>query len=242
MRLENIHLLLSFTLLTAVSVPVAVAQTAAFTAQVQIHDPLPTKSRQHISSAGVVVWLTPLQPATVPPIVTKGPFRLVQKNKQFSPHILVVPIGTSVEFPNLDPFFHNVFSLFHGKRFDLGLYEAGTSRSVRFDREGVSYLFCNIHPGMGAIVLALGTPYYASSSANGFVTIPDLPPGSYQVSVWGEHTKTPPTGTIIRTVRIADSNFQAGVITLEAAPGLVVNHKNKFGQDYAPEPPSSYKP
>ena len=242
MRLKNIHLLLLFTLLAAVRAPVAIAQAATFTAQVQIHDQLPAKSRQHVSSAGIVLWLTPLQPSTVVPGANRGPFRLVQKNKQFSPHILVVPVGTSVEFPNLDPFFHNVFSLFNGKRFDLGLYEAGTSRSVRFDREGVSYLFCNIHPGMGAIVLALATPYYATSSATGSITIPDIPPGNYQVSVWGEHTKTPPTGAILRTIHMTNSDFQAGLMTLEATPGLMVNHKNKFGQDYAPESASSYKP
>jgi len=90
-------------------------------------------------------------------------YRLIQKDKMFTPHLLVVPIGSQVEFPNQDPFFHNVFSLFNGKRFDLGLYESGTSRSVRFDREGVSYIFCNIHPEMGAIVLALNTPYYGIS-------------------------------------------------------------------------------
>ena len=104
----------------------------------------------------MVVWLTPLKPDGRPAATGHpGPFRLVQKDKMFTPHLLVVPTGTSVEFPNEDPFFHNVFSLFNGQRFDLGLYESGTSRAVRFDREGVSYIFCNIHPEMGAVVLAL---------------------------------------------------------------------------------------
>ena len=90
--------------------------------------------------------------------------RLVQKNKSFEPHILVVPAGSMVEFPNRDPFFHNVFSLFEGKRFDLGLYEAGTSRMVRFDRPGISYIFCNIHPEMSAVVITMATPLYAISN------------------------------------------------------------------------------
>ena len=80
---------------------------------------------------------------------------LRQKNKAFEPHLLVVTIGSNVEFPNDDPWFHNVFSLFNGKRFDLGLYEAGTTRTVHFEREGVSYIFCNIHPEMSAVVVVL---------------------------------------------------------------------------------------
>ena len=76
----------------------------------------------------------------------------------FTPHILVVPVGSVVRFPNADPFFHNVFSLFDGKRFDLGLYEAGSTKEVTFSREGLSYIFCNIHPEMSAVVISLSTP------------------------------------------------------------------------------------
>ena len=84
-----------------------------------------------------------------------------------------------MNFRTKDPFFHNVFSLFNGKRFDnLGSYESGTSRSVRFDREGVSYIFCNIHPEMGAIVLALNTPYYGTSNEGGLVTLHNVPAGN----------------------------------------------------------------
>ena len=82
----------------------------------------------------------------------------------FTPHLLVVPVGATVAFPNADPFFHNVFSLFDGKRFDLGLYEAGSSRNVHFERKGISYIFCNIHPQMAAIVIALTTPLWATAA------------------------------------------------------------------------------
>ena len=93
---------------------------------------------------------------------------LQQKNKTFEPHLLVVTKGSTVDFPNRDPWFHNVFSLFNGKRFDLGLYEAGTSRTVHFDREGISYIFCNIHPEMSAVVVVLASQYFAypTSRAN----------------------------------------------------------------------------
>src|ERR1700688_2621793 len=91
---------------------------------------------------GTVVWLTPMTGAggeatRAAPASSPANPQLVQKNKTFEPHILVVPVGSMVEFPNHDPFFHNVFSLFEGKRFDLGLYEAGTSRMERFDRHAI---------------------------------------------------------------------------------------------------------
>ncbi|HVH86206.1 MAG TPA: hypothetical protein VM912_05740, partial [Terriglobales bacterium] len=121
-----------------------------------------TADNQKGDPSGVVLSLTPLDPVKHASL-QQAPVHaaLVQKNKSFSPHLLVVPPGSLVDFPNRDPFFHNVFSLFEGKRFDLGLYESGASRSVRFDRTGVSYIFCNIHPQMNAIVISLDTPYYA---------------------------------------------------------------------------------
>src|SRR5213076_2455496 len=130
--------------------------------------------------SNVAVWLTSLDPsAERAASTTAAKFvpKLVQRNKVFEPHMLVIHVGTVVQFPNKDPFFHNVFSLFDGKRFDLGLYEAGSTRWVKFDRPGVSYIFCNIHPDMGAVVLAMATPYYGVSNSAGEISIQDVPPG-----------------------------------------------------------------
>src|SRR5262249_17788227 len=113
-------------------------------------------------NGNVLVWLVPsgsVDPAALSAFEAQH-LQLTQKNKSFSPHILVVPVGAVVAFPNRDPIFHNVFSLYEGKRFDLGLYEAGSTRDVRFDKPGISYIFCNIHPEMSAVVVALDTPYY----------------------------------------------------------------------------------
>ena len=161
-------------------------------------------------------------------------YRLVQKDKMFTPHLLVVPTGSQVEFPNQDPFFHNVFSLFNGKRFDLGLYESGTSRSVRFDREGISYIFCNIHPEMGAIVLALNTPYYAVSDENGVVALHNVPAGSYRLNVWSENGQPANPELSQRIVQVSADPVHLGVITLEATTDALAHHKNKFGEDYEP--------
>jgi plastocyanin len=218
------------------------AQDVEVTAHVVVQDKTAAgKHRGNPSSADVVVWLTPLKPDGRPAATGHaGPFRLVQKNKMFTPHVLVVPRGSSVEFPNQDAFFHNVFSLFNGKRFDLGLYESGTSRAVRFDREGVSYIFCNIHPEMGAVVLALSTPYYGVSTAAGAVAIPGVPPGSYRLHVWSEAAQSanPVDAEPIVQVGVASTNL--GEIALQAAADPMENHKNKFGEDYHPSHDNPY--
>lgn len=206
-----------------------------------------TKSR-HSHLPVAVVWLTPVGGAASDPIpAAPNPpanLRLVQKNKSFQPHILVVPAGAAVEFPNHDPFFHNVFSLFEGKRFDLGLYEAGTSRMVRFDRPGISYIFCNIHPEMSAVVITLATPWYAVSNGSGQLSIPDVPYGRYLLHIWSEamgpESKEPAT----REITIGEGSSSLGVIRVAAASGQIPPHKNKYGRDYdTPTPDSSvYQP
>jgi plastocyanin len=194
------------------------------------------------SAANVVVWLSPLKPGAPAPMmpVRQTSYRLVQKDKMFTPHLLVVPTGSQVEFPNQDPFFHNVFSLFNGKRFDLGLYESGTSRRVQFDREGVSYIFCNIHPEMGAIVLTLNTPYYGISGENGVVILHNVPPGSYRLNVWSENGQPANPSVSQRIVQVSTDAVHLGDITLQAATDALANHKNKFGEDYEPNHDPKY--
>jgi hypothetical protein len=123
------------------------------------------RSKSKSGSADVVVWLTPLQPVDAPPPAHLA--RLVQRDKRFSPHVIAIRVGSEIDFPNQDPFFHDVFSIYRGKPFDLGLYESGSSRKVRFSQAGVSYIFCNIHPGMSAAVVAVPTPYFAVTGSDG---------------------------------------------------------------------------
>ena len=179
-----------------------------------------------------VAWLTPVggDVASDPPAEPRT-YRMVQKNKRFDPHLLVVPVGSNVEFPNEDPFFHNVFSLYNGKRFDLGLYETGGERGVRFDREGVSYIFCNIHPEMGAVILALSTPYYAISR-DGAITIPHVPPGRYTLNVWSEIATADSLNAARKQIVVTAQGAALGTITLVAAPSPIVHHANKFGESY----------
>src|SRR6185369_10719921 len=138
------------------------------------------KSGHAGDASRVVVWLTPLEPVQkIHSANDKGRYRLIQRNKHFEPSLLVVPVGSVVDFPNLDPWFHNVFSLYRGKRFDLGLYQAGAQRSVHFDRVGPSYLFCNIHPEMTGVVLAVDSDLFAITDKAGHYSISDVAPGRY---------------------------------------------------------------
>lgn len=128
-----------------------------------------------------VVWLEAVNaPASLP--ATK--IVLDQRNLNFYPHVLAVRVGTTVDFPNNDRVFHNVFSFRDGKRFDLGMYPVGTVRRVTFDRPGLSRLFCNIHPNMAAYVMAVDTPYFGVSDERGAFTIRMVPPATYTYHAW----------------------------------------------------------
>jgi len=117
-------------------ISVASSQTVTVTGRVELDESSKRHKAESVSPS--VVWLTPVSPPNSESagafLPSDSPPKLIQRNKSFVPHLLVVPVGSAVEFPNRDPFFHNVFSLFEGKRFDLGLYEAGSARLVHFDR------------------------------------------------------------------------------------------------------------
>jgi plastocyanin len=127
-----------------------------------------------------VVWILGL------PAPAGSPRRVVldQRNLTFVPHVLGVPVGTRVDMPNSDHVFHNVFSFKDGKRFDLGLYPVGTSKSVVFDKAGLSRIFCNIHPNMAAYVLAVESAFVAVSGADGRFRIDGVPPGAHAYEAW----------------------------------------------------------
>ena len=109
-----------------------------------------------------------------------------QRNEMFVPHVLAITVGTTVDFPNNDHVYHNVFSLRGPKPFDLGRYAAGRSRSVRFDRPGIVRVFCEIHSHMSAFILVFNHPYFAVTGADGRYQIGRVPPGRYTLVAWNE--------------------------------------------------------
>lgn len=204
-------------------------------AQLQLHiQPTPSTHRKVVA----VVWLEPLGDTPVLPFTPQGHYTLLQKNRMFMPHLQVVPVGSVVQFPNADPFFHNVFSLFDGKRFDLGLYEAGTTKSVTFSRPGVSYIFCNIHPEMSAVVISLSTPLYAIADANNNLSIRNIPPGNYAMRLWVEGALPPALQGLSREIKISPGMNDLGTTTVPIATNET--HTNKFGNAYDRQPTTSY--
>jgi len=244
---QKLGLVIAASLVGAWAVIPARGQNNAVTMRIAVQSLAAAKQEKSVKIAvdasDVVVWLKPLDPAAKSELQdTSDPkkFRLVQHNKSFQPHVLVVPVGTVVDFPNHDPFFHNVFSLFDGKRFDLGLYEAGASNSVRFDRLGVSFLFCNIHPEMSAVVVAVDTPYYGLSDRKGSLAIQNVPDGRYELHVWYERSLPDDLKNLTRTVTISSTSRELGAIQVPENPSFTTAHKNKYGQDYTPPPVPSY--
>lgn len=199
-----------------------------------------TRNGHRVNNASkAVIWLTPVGTEVEPPRQKPDEIpQLVQRNKSFRPSLLVIPAGGKVEFPNRDPFFHNVFSLFDGKRFDLGLYEGGSTRFVQFDKPGISYIFCNIHSEMSAVVIALATPYYAISDARGDISIPHVPPGRYTLRIFHSAVSTEDLRALDREITVSEGETSLGSFKLSELDVLLA-HKNKYGRDYdRPEPDS----
>ena len=182
----------------------------------------------------VAVWLTPLDSAVTESNYRTPQFQMRQHDKRFEPHLLVIPVGSTVKFPNLDPWFHNVFSLYQGKRFDLGLYQAGSQKSVRFDRLGPSYIFCNIHPEMSAVILAVDSHLIGISDRRGSVSIAGVPPGRYRVHFWYEFAADPNQAES-REIVVGQQDVSFNRETITAKPTREQKHTNKYGREYDPQ-------
>jgi plastocyanin len=124
-----------------------------------------------------------------------GRARMDQRNESFVPHVLAITVGTTVDFPNNDQTFHNVFSLSKTRPFDLGRYASGRSKAVRFDQPGIVRVFCDIHSHMSAFILVFAHRFFAVTTEEGRYRIDDVPPGTYTVVVWNE--LLPPASRVI---------------------------------------------
>jgi hypothetical protein len=209
----------------------AEAYAAMVSGSVQLVDSRDPNVRRKSDYSGVVLWLERLGgPPPVFPLTTT----IVQKLKRFSPHVIAVPAGTTVEFPNRDPIFHNAFSNFAGQPFDVGLYPPGTSQRVRFQRPGVVRVFCNIHPTMSAVIVVTPTPYNAISQKSGEFSITGVQPGSYRLRVFHERASEQTLGALERTVTVDQASVQLATLSISESGFIETPHKNKYGRDYPP--------
>ncbi len=127
-----------------------------------------------------------------------------QRNETFVPHVLAISTGTTVDFPNSDRIYHNVFSLSKTRPFDLGRYAAGHSKSIRFDRAGIVRVFCEIHSHMSAFILVFNHPFYAMTDADGRYRLDNVPPGSYNVIAWNEGASADPAPVVVPSGGVAE--------------------------------------
>jgi plastocyanin len=180
--------------------------------------------------SGVAVWLSPVGEVIHPPLKRAV---MLQKNKMFTPHVLAIGAGSTVDFPNEDPIFHNAFSNFNGQVFDVSLYPPGTSRAVRFSRAGVVRVFCNIHPTMSAVIVVVDSPYFTTTSRDGSFSFPNVPSGEYELHLFHERATTETLSKLERWVSVK-AKLDIGEIELSETGYLPGPHKNKYGNDYPP--------
>jgi plastocyanin len=216
--------LICFSALPLISGPVS--------GRVVLRDSRDPAVRKRLDYSGVVVYLKPIPGAVG---LVEGRAKIVQKNKTFSPHVLAIRAGTTVEFPNDDLIFHNAFSSYSGQVFDIGLYPPGSTRSVRFTREGIVRVFCNIHSAMSALIVVLGTPYFTVTGRNGSFSISDVPPGDYEFEVFHERAAEATLHALERRVTVGQGPLVLPSFEISEAGFLPMPHNNKYGGAYRME-------
>ncbi len=154
--------------------------------------------------------------------------RIVMRGKAFQPHVVVVPAGGSVAFPNEDPILHNAFSVSGENRFDLDLYKRPQSKAWVFPKPGVVRVYCNIHPQMSAIVVVADSTYYGKAGRDGSFSLLDVPAGKYLLKAWHERG-----GETSQAISVPAEGTASAQLVLDASSFKRVQHKNKFGKDYA---------
>jgi plastocyanin len=172
-----------------------------------------------------LVWLEPVGRAPKKPAAS---FTMTTRSKTFLPHVVAVPAGSTVAFPNEDPIAHNLFSLTPGNTFDLGLYRRGAGKTHKFDTPGVVNVYCNVHPNMSAVVHVMTTSYYGFTDVNGNYSF-DVPAGKYRVTAWNEQG-----GVAANDIEVKSDGSVAGatLLTIDGRNYRFVQHTNKFGQTY----------
>jgi len=205
---------------------------ATVSGRVELRDSRDPAVRNRKDFSGVVIALKPLDRAV--PSAGDKHLVMLQKDKTFSPHVLAVAAGSVVEFPNADPIFHNAFSSYSGQVFDIGLYPPGTTRSLRFAREGVVRVFCNIHAAMSAVIVVVGSPYFATTKRDGAFEISDVPPGDYDLTVFHERASEDTLAGLKRKVTVGPDGASLAGLMISEGGYLSIPHKNKYGHEYPP--------
>ncbi|HSP15623.1 MAG TPA: hypothetical protein VLV78_12800 [Thermoanaerobaculia bacterium] len=184
-----------------------------------------TKRGQRPTVNETLVWL---EPAGVR-VARRAPetVQMTTRSKTLLPHVLAIPVGSTVTFPNEDPISHNLFSLSSGNAFDLGLYRRGAGKSEKFQSPGIVNVYCNVHPNMSAVIHVMATPYYAFADEAGHYAF-DVPPGRYKIVAWNEQG-----GVAESSIDVGASGLATPVaLTIDSRNFRVTEHLNKVGKPY----------
>jgi len=185
-----------------------------------------TKRGQNPVAAETLVWVEPVSGRA--PRLNPATFQITTRNKTLVPHVLAIPAGSTVTFPNDDPISHNLFSLSSNNAFDLGLYRKGAGKSQKFDSPGIVNVYCNVHPNMSAVIHVMATPYFAFADANGNFSVANVPPGRYRLVAWNEQG-----GQNEAPVDIAGAGAPPAIaMTLDSRNYRASQHMDKAGKPY----------
>jgi hypothetical protein len=218
--------LLGLILLPAIAIAGSVSGDVELT---NSKDPAVRKRRDY---SGVVIWLEPVDhpaPASPPRRI-----EMLQRDKQFVPHVVALSVGSTVDFPNLDPIFHNAFSNFSGQPFDIGLYAPRTSRSVTFRTPGIVRVFCNIHSTMSAVIAVVNSPWFAVSQAGGKYVISNVPAGEYVLRLFHERALPDNLRFLEHRISVTEGVNALPLISISETGFLPAPHMNKYGKEYPP--------
>jgi plastocyanin len=186
-------------------------------------------------SSGVVVWLVPVDPiSTTTGSDSPRYYHLVEHDKGFRPHLLVIPVGSIVEFHNEDRWVHSAFSSVGSTRFHFGYQRPGTHRTLRFERPGVIHVFCSMHPQMEAVILTVDSPYFGVSDRAGHVNIRNVPAGTYSLRAWSEGASSHALHALRRRIVVGDQPGRVPGVSVAITRQLPLGVESQEGVGYAP--------
>jgi plastocyanin len=188
-----------------------------------------TKRGQRPVVAETLVWLESASNEVRAPRRAPTTFQMMTRGKMLMPHVLAVPQGSTVTFPNDDPISHNLFSLSPGNTFDLGLYRRGGGKAHKFDDAGIVNVYCNVHPNMSGVVHTMQTPWYTFADQNGNYAFNDIPAGKYRLTAWNEQGGTTQTPVEINNSGLVSGNL---ALTLDSRNYRLTQHLDKTGKPY----------
>jgi plastocyanin len=222
-------------LVPLVACMLALAAGDAFSATVSGKVSFATKRGQNPVVTETLLWLEPTGGKA--PRRAPMTYQMTTRGKAVVPHVLAIPVGSTVEFPNDDPISHNLFSLSSNNSFDLGLYRRGAGKAHVFESGGIVNVYCNVHPTMSAVIHVMATPYFSFADAAGNYAIGEIPAGRYRLVAWNEQGGQTESPIEVTSRGAVNGNL---ALMLDSRNFRLTQHMNKLGKPYQPPSVKDY--